>query len=326
MAQYDITYSCGHGGVERLFGKHAERERRIAYLEKHGLCPECLKRQHADAGRLSIEICRQAGLPDLDGSEKQVMWANQIRADALKIFDQLDASLVARAIDDRNSKAEQAVAEFALFELDDLRREMLERTTAKAWIDDRDHVTRGEIQAAVSVRLRPMRETIEKVAAEQSPVSREDQREIYRIMRASKLADLAAARKAEREAREAESLAAASAEAQAKRVELEKAAESEMRRWASRDATAAALLEAGIDDAEFTHWVSGSGERRIYVDLPSGRKIAFFVTGNRFQRPGSLDAGRWKGDAEKLSGVCATLADKYTGSVRFTVRNGKAVR
>ena len=45
MAKYSITYSCGHEGVVELFGKTAEREQKIDYFEKNGLCRECYKRQ-----------------------------------------------------------------------------------------------------------------------------------------------------------------------------------------------------------------------------------------------------------------------------------------
>jgi len=43
MAKYDITYSCGHKGTVELFGKTSERENKIAWYERDGLCPECYK-------------------------------------------------------------------------------------------------------------------------------------------------------------------------------------------------------------------------------------------------------------------------------------------
>ena len=41
MGKYTITYSCGHEGTESLFGKHAERDRYIAWASKNKLCPAC---------------------------------------------------------------------------------------------------------------------------------------------------------------------------------------------------------------------------------------------------------------------------------------------
>lgn len=44
MGKYEINYCCGHGTVEKaLFGKHDERQRRIEWLEKNLLCPDCYK-------------------------------------------------------------------------------------------------------------------------------------------------------------------------------------------------------------------------------------------------------------------------------------------
>ena len=47
MARYDITYSCGHEGEVRLFGKSADRERKIEWMESTLVCPDCL-REKAD--------------------------------------------------------------------------------------------------------------------------------------------------------------------------------------------------------------------------------------------------------------------------------------
>lgn len=41
MAKYTVTFSCGHEATIELFGKDADRKRKIAYLEESGICPEC---------------------------------------------------------------------------------------------------------------------------------------------------------------------------------------------------------------------------------------------------------------------------------------------
>ena len=43
MGKYDVTYSCGHTGTVDLFGKNTERERKIAWMERECLCPDCYK-------------------------------------------------------------------------------------------------------------------------------------------------------------------------------------------------------------------------------------------------------------------------------------------
>ncbi len=44
MAKYTISYACGHGSYEeQLFGQGKERERRIEWLERNKICPECYR-------------------------------------------------------------------------------------------------------------------------------------------------------------------------------------------------------------------------------------------------------------------------------------------
>lgn len=43
--KYDIIYSCGHEGTVDLWGKGAERDRKISFFERCGLCPDCYKAQ-----------------------------------------------------------------------------------------------------------------------------------------------------------------------------------------------------------------------------------------------------------------------------------------
>lgn len=41
--KYEVKMSCGHTETIQLFGKTADRERRIEWLERYGLCEECKK-------------------------------------------------------------------------------------------------------------------------------------------------------------------------------------------------------------------------------------------------------------------------------------------
>lgn len=45
MAKYEINYSCGHTATVQLYGPTKERERKIAWFEREGLCPECYAAQ-----------------------------------------------------------------------------------------------------------------------------------------------------------------------------------------------------------------------------------------------------------------------------------------
>ena len=46
MAKYNVNYKCNHEGTVELFGKTADRENKIAWLETT-LCPECYAREQA---------------------------------------------------------------------------------------------------------------------------------------------------------------------------------------------------------------------------------------------------------------------------------------
>jgi hypothetical protein len=87
MAKYDVKFSCGHEGTVELFGKSADRERKIAYFEKHGVCSECYKMQQAAA---VAEKTAAWELPELTGTPKQIAWAERIRSDFFAKFEQME--------------------------------------------------------------------------------------------------------------------------------------------------------------------------------------------------------------------------------------------
>lgn len=78
MAKYKITYKCGHTAEVQLYGKYADREKKIAWYATIN-CPDC----EASEQREKAEA---AGLPQLTGSEKQIAWATKLRNDALDIL------------------------------------------------------------------------------------------------------------------------------------------------------------------------------------------------------------------------------------------------
>lgn len=76
MAKYQVTFSCGHIEEMQLFGKVKDRERKIEYWERNGLCSECYRKQQLEA---ATKKAGEMGLPELQGTEKQVAWAQKIR-------------------------------------------------------------------------------------------------------------------------------------------------------------------------------------------------------------------------------------------------------
>lgn len=87
MAQYSVTYSCGHTGTEHLYGRTSERENRLQWLQAFGLCPGCYaanrQQQRETANSESARWAAENGLPVLQGTEKQCSWAETIRREKL---------------------------------------------------------------------------------------------------------------------------------------------------------------------------------------------------------------------------------------------------
>ncbi len=45
MAQYNVTFGCGHSGIVSLVGKNTERERKLEYFERCGMCSDCYRKK-----------------------------------------------------------------------------------------------------------------------------------------------------------------------------------------------------------------------------------------------------------------------------------------
>lgn len=119
MAKYNITHTCGHTRIIELFGKEADRERKIEWLESQE-CPECAK---ARVARQSEEIEAELGLSPLTGSDKQVAWAKCIRAPYLKQYKEMMPSI-------ETSKPEM---------IEIMYNWLCDKSESKFWIDNRDY-------------------------------------------------------------------------------------------------------------------------------------------------------------------------------------------
>ena len=84
MAKYQVTFSCGHTQVVELFGKTSDRERKISWYERSGVCSDCYKAEQDAKRQANIDVC--SALPALTGSDKQIAWATKIRADKYNMF------------------------------------------------------------------------------------------------------------------------------------------------------------------------------------------------------------------------------------------------
>lgn len=90
MAWYYGRYSCGHEGRVNIIGPGKDREwkKERAF---GGLCPECYKKKFDEEMRKrNIEAAKKTSemeLPELSGSEKQIVWANTLRMQVIKRYE-----------------------------------------------------------------------------------------------------------------------------------------------------------------------------------------------------------------------------------------------
>lgn len=131
MAKYEITRACGHQETIQISGPVAGRDRQAEY-EAGKLCYECYlaykAKQRADESRAAAEAAKSSGLPELTGSEKQVAWAETLRAEAAQSLNVMRSQLMAAP------EAHRKVADIAIGIID----ETLARTRAHDWIETRD--------------------------------------------------------------------------------------------------------------------------------------------------------------------------------------------
>ncbi|MFY9191045.1 MAG: hypothetical protein WAN89_07285 [Lawsonella sp.] len=127
MAKYNINYSCGHKGTVGLVGKYSERERKIEWMEQ-GVCPDCYKAQQeakrAAENKAAAVAAADAGLPALKGSEKQINWANSIRAGLIAGLEKIRALAI---------EANQPQAIVGTIDA------IINNDSAKFWIDNRGY-------------------------------------------------------------------------------------------------------------------------------------------------------------------------------------------
>lgn len=85
MAKHEIIYACGHEDIVELFGNVKTREWKLERMQEED-CPEC----QAEKRRQALKQKEQEeGLPELEGTSKQVEWARKIRMDSYELLDQI---------------------------------------------------------------------------------------------------------------------------------------------------------------------------------------------------------------------------------------------
>lgn len=129
MAKYTVSHSCGHTSVQNLVGAEKDRSSKIAWFGRT-LCSACYKAEQ-DAKRAAATqaaVDATSELPALTGSEKQIVWATTIRAEAVNAVDAKYAAMVAAHGADAQGADEVRSAIAAL----------KAKTDSKFWIDNRN--------------------------------------------------------------------------------------------------------------------------------------------------------------------------------------------
>lgn len=89
MAWYYENYSCGHEGRINIIGPTKDRQWKADRHFDNNLCEECKKEKIKQENENSKQKSLELELPELEGTEKQVDWANTIR---LEILDKIKDS------------------------------------------------------------------------------------------------------------------------------------------------------------------------------------------------------------------------------------------
>lgn len=128
MAHFDGTYSCGHEGEVSIPGTRKTGEYRAKMIFS-GLCPDC---QAAADEKLVAELKEKYSSPDsdlpmLEGSVKQIVWAESLRASRMNQVDYL-VKKIKNFYDDEGIK-------LALLAI----QKIFQISSSRWWIDRRDY-------------------------------------------------------------------------------------------------------------------------------------------------------------------------------------------
>lgn len=149
MAQWNITHICGHNETHQLYGPGKDRTQRAKWLETT-LCSDCYKaeqeRQKIESAQIAAEENKESGLPALEGTDKQITWAETIRA---KIKAEMD-SIISQIVTTEPQTSEQTQSkEWAIEDA----KIILRQKKAAYWIDNRGMTARSLLKRRYDKRI-----------------------------------------------------------------------------------------------------------------------------------------------------------------------------
>ena len=150
MSDVAIVYKCGHLGKVTIWCCICDEHFRQAKYEAKKLCPDCYKKQVLEPreaeNSASAEAAKTAGLPALQGTEKQITWATTIRHKKLsELPDEYE-----QLLSGRTPLGPLTPEEIALVDTDAARVRAL--TSSPAWIEARNSTPLFAAQAQIRTR------------------------------------------------------------------------------------------------------------------------------------------------------------------------------
>lgn len=157
MGRRDITHACGHVETAQLYGSSWQRGSRARWLAESecGTCWTARRDlERVEQSERSAAANQTAGLPALEGSPKQVAWAETIRAD---IHDELTTRLT-ELLEVEAAGGGAEVREKWARRLEHIRTVLAalpDIASARWYIDHRDHGMNGLVRMAEQGRISP---------------------------------------------------------------------------------------------------------------------------------------------------------------------------
>jgi hypothetical protein len=147
MSQYTIDFSCNHTEVRNIVGKEKDRQGKADWMAR-GVCSDCYKQQLAAKRQkeqsAQMATAAQFVLAELEGSEKQVAWAEKIRAKMIADIETMRTKEISRFKADKAGQIEQAIFDLNLVVIGEVIIKIGAKTSATWFIDNRSISITGD--------------------------------------------------------------------------------------------------------------------------------------------------------------------------------------
>lgn len=140
MAWYEIKGICGHTFRKQLYGKTSSRLSYVEWANNNLECPDCYKagiekKRQEQADKAKQEAIKE-NLPELEGSEKQIQWAETIRKSKIEAIRELAGKISNEdnCLTDRQKQTKQEIIDLLKNKMNQLK----SKKSAKWFIDCRN--------------------------------------------------------------------------------------------------------------------------------------------------------------------------------------------